>query len=357
MKTVRYIASAFLVLLGSMVIVAWGLAQKSAESIENGTAGEALVVSVVQSEQTADVIADGVVTVLDEQIEGQVGAIVLNLLSDEIHDVVYDIVQSDQFQSVLLTSADRAQNYFLAELSDPDREPAPFGIYLELGERINSRIDEVPIVGPLIPELEFAPVEVEIIPADTFEDIRTGFSALLWAATWFIWIGIVLLAAGIAIAPRWKRFLPRALLAAGIVGLAIAFTLNFFGPRTVANFVPGGAEGGIGTLMEDVVVGTALAPITNILLTLALIALALAVIFILAVRWIPALRPDRGDNPEDGDESPDGPAVAPESGAVEDADVASTREFAAVGDAGEATTEVIKGQQPPSVPPRSQRDS
>ncbi len=344
-----------------MLIVAWGLAQKSAESIEDGTAGEALVVTVVQSDRTADVIADGVIRVLNEQVDGDVGGIVLNLLEDEIRDVAYDLVQSEQFQSVLLTSADRAQNYFLAELSDPDRATAPFGIYLEPGERINARIDEIPVVGGLIPELEIAPVEVEIIPADTFDDIRTGFSALLWAATWFFWIGLVLLVAGIAIAPRWKRYLPRALIGAGVLGLAIAFTLNFFGPRTVANFVPGGAEGGVGTLMEDVVVGTALAPITNILLTLGLIALGLAVAFILAVRWIPQLRPDRGDSTAGPDEG-DGTASTDGEAQPED-DVDQTREMSAVPGVSPATvtdsdvTDVDDDGRPPSVPPRSQRDA
>ncbi|WP_062078960.1 hypothetical protein [Demequina globuliformis] len=344
MKTVRYIASAFLVLLGSMLVVAWGLSQKSAESIENGTAGENLVVNVVQSPQTAEVIADGVVRALENQVDGQVGDLVLGLLDDQIHDLTEEAVKSEQFQSVLLTSADRAQNFFLAELSDPSREPAPFGIYLDPGERLNSRLDEVPVVGPFIPELEIDPVEVEIIPADTFEDIRTAYSALVWAATWFIWIGIAFIAAGIAIAPRWKRFLPRALVGAGILGLAVAFTLNFFGPSTIASFVPGGSAGGVGTLVEDVIADSALAPITNILLTLGLIALGLAIAFVLAVRYIPALG-GRRDGDEDGHDH---------RGDLEPEPPVDTRELASV--TPEQQARIDSGEQPPAVPPRTTRD-
>ncbi|WP_152648055.1 hypothetical protein [Demequina sediminicola] len=313
MKYLRIVVSAFLVVLGSMVLVAWALSQKAAESIEEGTAAENLVVKVVESEQTAEVIANGLIKALDEQVDGQAGTLALNLLDDQIYDLTVDLVQSEQFQSVLLSSADRAQNFLLSEISDPDREPAPFGIYLDVGDRLNTRIDEIPVAGPFIPELEIDPVEVELIPADTFEDVRTGYQGLQWAATWFIWIGLALIAGGIAMAPKWKRFLPRALIGAGGIGVGIALTLNFFGPRTIAAFVPGGREGGAGTLVEDVIADTALKPVTNILLVLGLIALALALVFLLLLKFVPGLD---GDRPVEGDATVGEPDESTEPTAV-----------------------------------------
>ncbi|MDE0572925.1 hypothetical protein ON058_05805 [Demequina sp. B12] len=305
MKYVRSIASAFLVVLGSMLVVAWALSQKAADSIEDGTAAENLVVSVVRSEQTAEVIANGVVLALENQVDGRIGTFALGLLEQQIHDLTVDAVESEAFQDLLLTGADRAQNVLLAEISDPEREPAPFGIYLDPGARLNDRINEIPVVGLLAPEITIEPVAVDIIDAETFEDVRSGYQALVWAAHWFGWIGAALIAGGIAIAPRWKWFLPRALVGAGAIGVGVALTLEYLGPRTIAAFVPGGPEGGLGTLIEDVVADAALAPLTTILLTLGLVALGIALAFVLALRFIPGGTEDDEPSPtlEDRQES------------------------------------------------------
>ncbi|WP_084103380.1 hypothetical protein [Demequina sp. NBRC 110056] len=309
MRALRVITSAFLVLLGSMMMVVWALAVNTVASIEDGSAADQLTARVLESPATADLVADQVQRMLEERIEGQVGGIALELLDEEIRELVVSVVGSDLVTGALSAGADRVQNRLFDEVSDPERTPGPFVIAVDLGERVNGRIDEVPVVGPLIPDIDLPEYEVEVIDAATFEDVRTGYSALTFAATWFVWIGLALIVGGIAAAPRWRWFLPRALVGAGALGLAIAFALGAVGPSTLASFMPGGADGGAGVLVEDVVATTALGPIVDVLMVLGIVALGIAALFWLLVRFVPALR--------DREPSSRGPEVEPEADTLE----------------------------------------
>ncbi|WP_084078108.1 hypothetical protein [Demequina sp. NBRC 110057] len=346
MKFLRIIGSAFLVLLGSMLIVAWALSLQAVRSIEDGTAAEKLVTTTLEAPETANLVADKVEDLLAEQIDSTVGDIALGLLDDQIHDAVVAFLQSDAFLSTVKTAGNAAQDRLLEAISDPDREPGPLAIDIALGDRVNDAIDEIPVVGAFIPSLDLPEYSVEIVDAATFEDVRSAYSAMTWVSTWFVWIGIAFIAAGIALAPRWRHFLPRALLAAGIFGIAVAFVLGTMGPRTIASFMPGGREGGLGTLIEDVIGDTALSPVTNVLLTLGLIALALAAVWALLLRFVPALGERR-----DADEAA---AEAVEADAAHDGEVTDTTELAQVPSA-EALAPDAPGDQPPSVPPAEER--
>jgi len=286
MRALRVVGSAFLVLLGTMVIIGWGLSVKSVRAIEEGTATDALVAQVLESPETASLVADQLQAAIREQIDQDLVLAGLDLFESQIHDLLVTAVGSDLVTGTVSTGADRLSNRLLEEVSDGDREPAAFAISVDVGERVNARIDEVPVVGPLVPELDLPAYEVEIIDAQTFEDIRAAYGALTFAATWFVWLGLLLIAGGIALAPTWRWFAPRALVGAGVLGLAIAFALGSMGPPTIASFMPGGREGGAGVLVEDVIATTALGPIVDVLMTLGLVALGLAAAFWLVLRFL-----------------------------------------------------------------------
>ncbi|WP_084101122.1 hypothetical protein [Demequina sp. NBRC 110051] len=354
MKYLRVIASAFLVLLGSMLIVAWALSLQAVKSIENGTAAEKLVTTTLEAPQTAEFVADQVQAALAEQVESQAGDIALVLLDDQIHGGLVAVLQSDAFLGTITTAGNAAQDRLLAAISDPDREPGPLAIDIDLGTRINTAIDQIPVVGAFIPDIEFPEYSVEIVDADTFEDVRSGYAAMEWVATWFVWIGVTLIAAGVAVAPRWRRFLPRALLAAGLFGIAVAFVLGSMGPRTIASFMPGGRDGGLGTLIEDVIGDTALAPVTNVLLTLGLVALGLALIWALVMRFVPGMAGRDDPAPVDAEEAD---AVVADEDDESSAEVTDTTEFESVPPT--AATAVAQpttdGAQPPSIQPTEER--
>ncbi|MFV0634882.1 hypothetical protein [Demequina sp.] len=300
MRALRVIGSAFLVLLGSMLMVVWALSVKTVHSIEDGTAADQLATRVLEAPETANLIADQVQAALVEQVEGRVGNLALVLLDAQIHGLIVDVVGSDFVTEAALSGANRVQNRLLDEVSDPDREMAPFTLSIDVGQRINSRLDEIPVVGALVPELDIPVFSADVIDAQTFEDVRTGFSALKFAATWFVWLGLVSIAGGIALAPRWRRFLPRALIGAGTLGVAISFALGSIGPRTLASFMPGGRDGGAGILVEDVVATTALQPIVDVLMRLGLVALVLAGVFWLALRFLPGQADSERTRPSQG---------------------------------------------------------
>ena len=344
MKYLRIAASAFLVLLGSMLIVAWALSLQTVNSIKDGTAAEQLVGTTLRSPQTANLVADKVQVVLTEQVESQVGDVALTLLDTQIHDAIVAFLQSDAFLNSTTTALNAAQDRLLAAVSDPDREPGPLEIDIDLGTRINGAIDTIPVVGTFVPDIDFPEYQVELVKADTFEDVRAGYAAMEFVATWFVWIGLLLIAAGVAVAPRWRRFLPRALIAAGLFGVAIAFVLGTMGARTIATFMPGGRDGGLGTLVEDVLGDVALRPVTDILLALGLIALGLAGVWVLLVRFVPGMAIEK-------DAATD-PAPAGHDTEVGES-MTETAELAHVPD--DAVGPEQPGEQPPTVAPKKPR--
>ncbi|WP_297082888.1 hypothetical protein [uncultured Demequina sp.] len=286
MKALRVVGSAFLVLLGTMLIVAWGLSVKSVRSIEEGTATDALVTSVLESPETAALVADQVQAAIREQVDQEIVLAGLDLFDQQIHDVLVSAIGSEFVTGTVSTGVDRLSNRLLEEIADADREPAAFALSVDIGARVDARIDEIPVVGPLVPDLDLPAYEVEVIDAQTFEDVRAAYAALGFAATWFVWWGLVLIVGGIALAPTWRWFAPRALVGAGVIGLGIAFALGSMGPPTIASFMPGGRDGGAGVLVEDVIATTALGPIVDVLMTLGLVALVLAAVFWLVLRYL-----------------------------------------------------------------------
>ncbi|WP_062212239.1 hypothetical protein [Demequina oxidasica] len=294
MKLFRTIVSAFLVLLGVMLIVTWAFASKSAEAVENGEAAANLTDKVLSSPAVADLVAtkaqEEIVSSVEEQFDNQLVNLALGLASGAIHDAIESAITSDFVTNAARAGADQVQTRLVAALTDPDRAYGPLELNIDVSPRINDRLDQVPLVGSFIPDVTVPPVSVEVVDAATFEDVRSSYGVLKWAATWFIWIGLLLIAVGVFASPRRRWFLSRAMLVAGVLVLAIGYTVSAIGASSIANLMPGGSEGGLGVVVNDLLSDTAIPPIADVLITLGFAALVLALIAALAVNYVPGLR-------------------------------------------------------------------
>ena len=94
MRTARAFGAWFLVILGAMLIVAWAMASRTVESIDDGTAADELVATVMRDPATAELLADRVDRALDERVEGPAATLALALVGDRVHDAVVSIASS-----------------------------------------------------------------------------------------------------------------------------------------------------------------------------------------------------------------------------------------------------------------------
>jgi hypothetical protein len=286
MRTVRLTGASGLVLLGAMLIVAWALSLATLERIHDGSAVSYLTDGVLASPDLGEVAADAAVRAIDEQLDSTAGDVALALFEEQIRELAATVVESEAFQITLREASERVQDDLLLAVTDPDREPGPLVVSIDVGERVNASIDEIPFVGEFVPDLELQEVEVEIVPESTIEDLRASYRSLSFAATWFVWLGIALILGGIALAPRWRWFLPRSLVALAVLAGTVGLTLGALAPATAAALVPGGREGSLGAMVEGLLTDGALAPVTELFLVLALIALVGACVFVLIVRML-----------------------------------------------------------------------
>ncbi|WP_062133291.1 hypothetical protein [Demequina aestuarii] len=310
----RSIVAVLLVVVGALLSAVWAISATAVRSIEDGTAGDALVASVLDSPQSADVVADQVIDALEDALDTPVGRTALAWGEQQVRDAVTTVVASDAVSEIIRERGSRAKDRLLRDLTDPDREPGAFVLRVNLSERINAMLAEVPVIGALLPEIQLPALSVEVISAEAFEDLRGLFAVMKALSTWGLWCAVVSLAAGIAVSRRWLVFGARALASVGAFAIALSLLLGAMGPSALAGLMPGGRDGGAGVLVEDLLAGVALGPLTHTLMVLGIIAAAGAVIWWGAVR---GFRVGRDDGGGDGSPSAGQPRDEPGAGPVD----------------------------------------
>ncbi len=286
MKAMRGIGAVFVAFLGVLLVVTWSLSAKTASAIEDGTAARNLTAELLAAPEVTDFAASRIQTALDEQLSDSRLGPLLSIFAQQIHDGLVQVLSSDFVTGAVATSAGKVADQLTAALTTRDRPAGAFVVALDLSERLNDRLDQIPLVGPLLPSVTLPTVEVEVIDAATIDGVRATYAAVKFASVWFLWFGLLLigLAAWLARHRRWYAIQ----VAAGIALLAvgIALTLGRYGPSAVAKVMPGGPDGGAGVFVTQFVSDNAVAPIANVLFTLALTALVLAALFTLAARQL-----------------------------------------------------------------------
>ncbi|WP_084101119.1 hypothetical protein [Demequina sp. NBRC 110051] len=278
MRALRTLISALCILAGALTILGWAASGLVVRAVEEGTALGAVT-------RTAFTMP-GVVTDISEGAQDQVLASLSERgidpsavgLDDEVRDVVDGAVRSPQFEDAMVAAADDAQERFALALTEPDREPAPFTLAVDVSDVVNARIDDVPAVGALAPDVALAPVPIAVIEADTFEDVRATYGAMRWLADWGLWAGLALLAVGMLVSHRRRWFIAKALGAVGVLTLGFGLMVRFVDPAAVMGILPGGEEGTLGTLWAAVITEDAAPQITQRAMTIGAVALVAALV-------------------------------------------------------------------------------
>jgi len=290
MRWLRFAGAAFLVLLGTMLLVGWSVAGKAVAAIEDGSAATKLTQKLLDDPGFADATAGRITDRLVEQTEGRFIGRLIVAFEPEIQTAIANVLASDRVNEAVTTSVQKLEGELTDQITMPDRPSAPFVITIDLSDRVNDRIDQIPVVGPFIPEVTVPPIEREVMDAATFDSVRQVYSALKVVATWGLFAGIVLIVAGFFVAPRSRWYWVSALVGIAFIVFAVSVAVRRIIPAQIASAVPGGETGGGGTFLSNFVADNASGPIATRLLGMAVVAFVLAILFAVVARFLPGLR-------------------------------------------------------------------
>jgi hypothetical protein len=101
---------------------------------------------------------------------------------------------------------------------------------MDVSATVNKQLGEIPVVGSQIPRVSVAPVQVEVVSADSFNKARTAYSRLEFAKHYFLWIGAALILLGLAVSTRRLYVVAKFLIAVGAMALAVVAILTIATP-------------------------------------------------------------------------------------------------------------------------------
>jgi hypothetical protein len=148
------------------------------------------------------------------------------------------------FQEKLAAAVDAARAGIADQLTSPASQGQPLVVTLDVGSILSSTISTIPVVGALVPKLALQPLSIPVASANEFGKIRTVYSAIRKIAAWGGWLGLLLIAIGIALAPRKRWLIPVGLLVAGLGAGVLWVVLTWFTVGRLERFLPAEGTGG-----------------------------------------------------------------------------------------------------------------
>ncbi|WP_062316252.1 hypothetical protein [Demequina maris] len=280
MSALRTVLSALLIILGGSLIALWAVSGVVVKAVEDGTA----VQGIAERALANDVIVDAVGTAIADGTLDALADAGLDLsilgLDDVVRNAIEGAARTRDFREAVLDQVDDAHGQLAAELTAEDRDPGPLVIEIDPSAYVNGQIDQIPVVGERAPEVTIAPVPVEVMDADTFDDVRTGYRLMEIAQRWALWAGIALILVGLVVTHRTRWFMAKAGLAVGVIAGGLWLALRWWGVDGIAAVLPGGADGTAGSALIRIVSEDTVAMLEDRLSVVALVGFAVAAVFL-----------------------------------------------------------------------------
>ncbi|WP_062464042.1 hypothetical protein [Demequina soli] len=280
MRALRTVASAVLILVGASLIALWAVSGVVVSAVEDGSAVHSIATRALSDQEIVDAvgtaIADGALTALADA-----GVDLSRLgLDDTVRGWIEDAARTDEFRTALLAQVDDARAQFATQVTEPDRAPAPLILELDADQYVNSQIARIPVVGSRAPQVDLAPIPVQVMDASTFEDVRTGYHVMELAQRWALWAGIALVVLGLFVTHRARWFVAKAGLAVGAIAGGLWLVLTWWGVDGIASVLPGGSGGTAGEALTRLVTQDTVDALQARLGVVSLVGFAVAAVFL-----------------------------------------------------------------------------
>ncbi|MDN4474681.1 hypothetical protein QQX09_02305 [Demequina sp. SYSU T00192] len=280
MSALRTVLSALLIIVGGSLIALWAVSGVVVKAVEDGTAVQAIAARALDNDVIVDAVGDAIADgALDALADAGLDLSLLGL-DDVVRDAIAGAARTRDFREAVLAQVDDAHGQLSAELTEEDRAPGPLVIDVDASAYVNGQIDRIPVVGERAPEVSLAPVPVEVMDADTFDDVRTGYRLMELAQRWALWAGLALIVLGLFVTHRLRWFMAKAGLAVGAIAGGLWLALRWWGVDGIAAVLPGGADGTAGSALVRIVSEDTVAMLEDRLSVIALIGFAVAAVFL-----------------------------------------------------------------------------
>lgn len=237
--------------LGVLSLVVWGVSTFIVRAVEDGSLVTGVADKVVQQPWVTKLITEQAQSSVNAKLSasgidlGSVG------LQGTLDDAIAAAVDSDAFRALLTDSVDAARADLARQLTDPAAEGQPLILQIDVGATINRTIQGVPLLGTFTPTVAFDPIPVPVADANQIDKLRGNYRWIHRCAMWAGWIGLLLVGAGIALAPRKRWLIPLGLLWAGLGAGALWVMLRLFPVDRIVGALP---EDGTGAQLRDAIV-------------------------------------------------------------------------------------------------------
>lgn len=245
MKLLRSLTAGLCILLGVAMLIVWALSFGVTKLVTNGDVVATAASGALDNDEVTGLVVEQVDGRINAELEGQGLDLSALGLDGTLTSLVTTLVESDQFSATITDAVSEAHADFEAQLTDPDREPAPLVLSLDVGASITRTLSDTPLIGDAIGAAEVEPVEVPVMEAEPFERVRGVYKWIDRAARWAGWIGLALLVVGLLVSPRKQWFLPKLFFGLGIAsgfGYLFAWWLS---AERLAAIAPGGEDGAL----------------------------------------------------------------------------------------------------------------
>ncbi len=247
-KALRTFVSAIAIIAGAALVVAWGGAWLLLTAVDDGVVARTVARTALATPAVTSRISDELMSRTTESLS-RLG---INLSAigadDAVRTAISQWTQSDDFKQTVLGQVDAAREQFREDLASPDRPQGPFMVSIDVSATVNKQLGDIPVVGSQIPSVAVAPVQMEVVSADSFNKARTAYSRLEFAKRYFLWIGGALILVSLAVSTRRNYVIAKFLIAMGAMALALVAVLTIATPDRLASGLPGGDQGAWGRL-------------------------------------------------------------------------------------------------------------
>jgi len=330
MKVLRRMLAWFVISLGVLALGLWATARFVVHTVDDGSFVSGIASTVLHQSDIQELIVEQAQTAVASSLSESGVDLEASGMSQQLNDTIASTVGSEAFIGELVDLVKQIEKSVISQLTDDSLPLAPLELSLNITEPLFDVLNTVPGLSTMVPpQSQLDPITVPAFTADEVQSIRHGYDWVERVGLWGMWVGIALLLVGFLIMPRKRWIIPKMLFGGGLVALAAWYATSRVEMDWVYDHVPGGAEGGLGTALSDLLPQSAVDRLQSGLLKLAIILLVLAVIAFMTVRMIFRDR-DHGEIDETEDEPP-----------------ADSREFAPLGG---PATEGVDGTTPEMGP-------
>ncbi|MEX0913827.1 MAG: hypothetical protein WDZ57_02630 [Demequina sp.] len=282
--TIRTVLSALAIVSGAICVIGWSLGSLMVGAVTSGDVVARVAVSSMDN--------PAVTSALSAQVSGRVlagferqGVDVAGLgLEGTVTSAVESTIESQAFADEVEAQAAQAREQIERELTRDGRPPGPLVLSFDVSGVINDRLQGIPIVGLLVPEVTVESVEYEAVDADTFETARTSYGWAVFASQWGLWLSLALLASGLLISQRRRWFLAKFALAVGVFAAVTWAVATWSQSGDVTSLTPDQVPTSLGEVLGAALQGETAQVIADRAAFMAIIALVVAVV-LGAIAW------------------------------------------------------------------------